>query len=195
MNPREQAAADGLLFPQRDVLHVRVYTGADSLVGLSPIVAAGYSLAYTNSIQQGLKIQRDQLSNNEKRAMYKDLDEMTVQGRVEVTTSELVAALWDLVWAGEVSNDTFAPFRSLIAGSSRARRRERAFGHRARRRILPGSEGRWTLLPRDAEEASATECATARAACSPSRSTGNVHGFHRLPSTTSRRISLATWIT
>ena len=32
-----------------------------------------------------------------------------VQG---ITTEELQEALWDLVWAGEVTNDAFAPLRS-----------------------------------------------------------------------------------
>src|SRR5262249_31108948 len=30
---------------------------------------------------------------------------------------DLVTALWDLVWAGEVTNDTFAPLRGYLAGS------------------------------------------------------------------------------
>jgi ATP-dependent Lhr-like helicase len=49
-------------------------------------------------------------------------------------------ALWDLVWAGEVTNDTFAPLR--LIGSS-ARRRSR--GPRLPRLSPPRAAGRWSL--------------------------------------------------
>src|SRR5690606_16997317 len=67
--------------------------------------------------------------------------------------ADLVTALWDLVWSGEVTNDTFAPLRSYLrAGeksrsSSSARRSSRAPIFRSRRVGPPGSEGRWSLLP------------------------------------------------
>ena len=35
---------------------------------------------------------------------------------------EVVSALWDLVWAGLVTGDTFAPVRALIAGGHTAHR-------------------------------------------------------------------------
>ena len=38
---------------------------------------------------------------------------------------ELLDALWDLVWAGEVTNDTFAPLRALTLPRSRSRARPR----------------------------------------------------------------------
>lgn len=60
------------------------------------------------------------------------------------------AALWALVWSGEVTNDTLLPLRSLEAGEER--RRPKPGGDRwgapiTRRPALPGSEGRWSLLP------------------------------------------------
>ncbi|WP_437683323.1 DEAD/DEAH box helicase [Sorangium sp. So ce131] len=69
--------------------------------------------------------------------------------------ADLLAAIWDLVWAGEVTNDTLAPLRALGRESrTSGRRRDRdrptagrgtpAF--RARRVGPPGSEGRWSLL-------------------------------------------------
>ncbi|MEM1333009.1 MAG: DEAD/DEAH box helicase, partial [Actinomycetota bacterium] len=33
------------------------------------------------------------------------------------TDEELLAALWDLVWAGEVTNDSLAPLRAVVAGA------------------------------------------------------------------------------
>jgi ATP-dependent Lhr-like helicase len=41
----------------------------------------------------------------------------------EVASDELEAALWDLVWAGVITNDTFAPLRALGASRSRNPRR------------------------------------------------------------------------
>ncbi len=61
---------------------------------------------------------------------------------------DLVEALWDLVWSGEVTNDTLAPLRSLVAPAA-ARRGSRVrtrSGFRSRRLGPPGTEGRWTLL-------------------------------------------------
>ncbi|HEY1813042.1 MAG TPA: DEAD/DEAH box helicase [Kofleriaceae bacterium] len=46
----------------------------------------------------------------------------------------VTAALWDLVWAGELTNDTFAPLRSLAAPKSRRASAGAAFG------------GRWSLV-------------------------------------------------
>ncbi|MEM9071817.1 MAG: DEAD/DEAH box helicase [Myxococcota bacterium] len=56
-------------------------------------------------------------------------------------STEVFEALWDLVWAGEVTNDTLAPLRGLRAPTRTHR------GRRAPRRGPPGSEGRWSLLP------------------------------------------------
>ena len=74
---------------------------------------------------------------------------------------DLLPALWSLVWAGEVTNDTLAPLRSLRAG---ARGRKGRRGRGGRRRVPPGAEGRWSLLPDPrAGGTDATERATAAA--------------------------------
>jgi ATP-dependent Lhr-like helicase len=57
---------------------------------------------------------------------------------------ELLDALWDLVWAGEVTNDTFAPLRALSLPRSRSRATPRpgrlvALGP-------PRAQGRWSLV-------------------------------------------------
>jgi ATP-dependent Lhr-like helicase len=97
----------------------------------------------------------------------------------------LVAALWELVWAGHLSNDTLAPVRALLAGGAGAHRRRPAPGRsrylssgrsrlaggagsgRAGRPVLPAragpptAAGRWHRLPdRDPDP---TRRATARA--------------------------------
>jgi ATP-dependent helicase Lhr and Lhr-like helicase len=58
---------------------------------------------------------------------------------------ELQEALWDLVWAAEVTNDAFAPLR---APRLTLAKRERKAGRRFARRRRPGSpqvQGRWSL--------------------------------------------------
>lgn len=65
---------------------------------------------------------------------------------------ELADALWELVWSGRVTNDTFAPLRALTGsgtGTHRARRRTpRARPSRAGiRPAPPTATGRWALLP------------------------------------------------
>ncbi|WP_426246620.1 ATP-dependent helicase [Nocardioides sp. LHG3406-4] len=64
----------------------------------------------------------------------------------------LSAALWDLVWAGRLSNDTLTPLRALTrAGSTthRSRRPPPRTGRGAlpRRTGPPESAGRWAALP------------------------------------------------
>ncbi len=68
----------------------------------------------------------------------------------------VLEALWSLTWAGRVTNDTFAPIRSLLAGGSQAhrvtRRAPRTRTYRgmslARTAARPSSiGGRWSLLP------------------------------------------------
>ena len=69
-----------------------------------------------------------------------------------VASEELQTALWDLVWAGEVTNDAYAPLRSpraLSAGWGQQARAERAarrrrFGSR-RAGSQPQVQGRWSL--------------------------------------------------
>ncbi len=60
----------------------------------------------------------------------------------------LLGALWDLVWAGEVTNDTLAPLRAFASG---ARRRSPRPGARPRPGALrragpPAGAGRWSLV-------------------------------------------------
>jgi ATP-dependent Lhr-like helicase len=65
---------------------------------------------------------------------------------------DVLDALWDLVWAGEVTNDTFAPLRALRwkrTGSGNGSRRP---GGRGRLTALgpPEAAGRWSLVSSEA---------------------------------------------
>lgn len=70
------------------------------------------------------------------------------------TDAEVLAALWDLVWNGEVTNDTFAPMRALLAGgksSSRTAPKSVTRAGRPRPGRLskvgpPTGAGRWSLV-------------------------------------------------
>ncbi|GAA2001783.1 Lhr family ATP-dependent helicase [Microbacterium ulmi] len=86
----------------------------------------------------------------------------------------VVEALWSLTWAGRVTNDTFAPVRTLLGGGSQAHRtarkapRARLYRGAAVRTVAasvpprpPAIGGRWSLLP--APEPDATLRATAAA--------------------------------
>ncbi len=57
---------------------------------------------------------------------------------------EVMAALYDLVWSGHVTNDTFAPLRAQRAKSSAKRRRPNV--GRLARMGPPAGAGRWSLV-------------------------------------------------
>jgi ATP-dependent Lhr-like helicase len=95
--------------------------------------------------------------------------------------AELLTALWDLVWAGHVSNDTFAPVRALISGgrakhtaprrAPRSRYARPTLGGAGRAALTnaaattdPTAGGRWSLLPtRDIDRETTTRRARALA--------------------------------
>ncbi len=74
--------------------------------------------------------------------------------------TELKAALWELIWAGRITGDTFAPVRALLSGTG-GRRRSAAAHHTHRpprlnryrvaqaqhRAADPTVAGRWSALP------------------------------------------------
>jgi ATP-dependent Lhr-like helicase len=67
-----------------------------------------------------------------------------------IDDADLVAAVWELVWAGLVTNDTLAPLRATTGGAARA---VRARGRRGRSPAFPSrlgppsAAGRWSALP------------------------------------------------
>ncbi|NVB83940.1 MAG: DEAD/DEAH box helicase [Kofleriaceae bacterium] len=60
--------------------------------------------------------------------------EQAVRAANPAERTSIQAALWDLVWAGVVTNDTFAPLRSLAAPTARKMSAHASFG------------GRWSLV-------------------------------------------------
>lgn len=75
--------------------------------------------------------------------------------------AELKAALWELIWAGWVTGDTFAPVRAVLGGGQGARKRSApahrtqrpprlsrySVAHAAARAADPTVAGRWSALP------------------------------------------------
>src|SRR5262249_40019616 len=93
---------------------------------------------------------------------FRQLADVTT-GPGAATEAELLAAVWDLVWAGLITNDTLAPVRALLAGGG-AHRAKASPRPRSRRppRVRPGrlprgpratarsgppsAAGRWSLV-------------------------------------------------
>ncbi|MEP7052292.1 MAG: DEAD/DEAH box helicase, partial [Pseudomonadota bacterium] len=66
--------------------------------------------------------------------------------------SEVLNTLWDMVWSGEVTNDSLEALRSMLRPSSSSSSNRKNEGRNTRLRStrrtqgrLPGSEGRWSL--------------------------------------------------
>ena len=77
---------------------------------------------------------------------------------------DTVAALWDLVWQGRITNDTFHPVRAFLAPPPRTRRERRERVYRSRRTAPPSAQGRWSLVAeRAGTPVSPTEWAAATA--------------------------------
>jgi len=80
--------------------------------------------------------------------------------------TELLLAVWELVWAGIATNDTLAPLRVLVGGGTRASGRAAA-RRRGRRPAMPSrlgppaGAGRWSLLPERASDQTRRLAATA----------------------------------
>jgi ATP-dependent helicase Lhr and Lhr-like helicase len=99
-------------------------------------------------------------------SFWADLVAAVQQAGLPYDDATVLAALWDLVWAGLVTNDSLAPLRAYVGGKVRkaAGRRRPAVGRLARLGP-PAGAGRWSLVaPLLDPRPSPTETAHARAA-------------------------------
>jgi ATP-dependent Lhr-like helicase len=94
-------------------------------------------------------------------------DALLPSGLAVANRSQYVDALWELVWAGLVTADTFAPVRSLaVSGAHRRPSRPVVRTHRVRlgggglgrtsrtpRMTIPTTAGRWSLIQRSTASA------------------------------------------
>jgi ATP-dependent Lhr-like helicase len=76
---------------------------------------------------------------------------VALESALRALHTEVVAALWDLVWAGVVTNDTFAPLRA------------RGVAPRRRTAAHAALSGRWALVSALGADPPPTACAHARA--------------------------------
>jgi ATP-dependent Lhr-like helicase len=99
-------------------------------------------------------------------SFWSDLVQAVHEADLPYDDATVLAALWDLVWAGMVTNDSLAPLRSFVGGKVRkaAGRRRPSVG-RLTRLGPPSAAGRWSLVaPLLDPRPSPTELAHARAA-------------------------------
>ncbi len=105
-------------------------------------------------------------------SFWADLVAACQQADCVYTDESVLAALWDLVWSGHVTNDSFTPVRELIRRGAPKRGSKRRRGGRARRpnmrslsRTGPAAgTGRWALTARLGQPSvSTTEAAASKA--------------------------------
>lgn len=79
---------------------------------------------------------------------WADLQRECVANGLPYDDATLGDALWDLVWAGEVTNDSFAPLRAAVAKGRRGGgpRQHRSRGLRSLAPVPPRGVGRWSMV-------------------------------------------------
>lgn len=103
-------------------------------------------------------------------SFWPDLVAAVAEAGVDYDQESVLAGLWDLVWAGLITNDTLAPVRALVGDQPNFA--SRSAGRRGRGRPRPGAlrhhgpatgAGRWSLVaPMREPVATQTEIAYAR---------------------------------
>ncbi|WP_086821181.1 ATP-dependent helicase [Allokutzneria sp. NRRL B-24872] len=153
--------------------------GGDGWIALAPTDLADLLLPEVDEEVPDGPLHRAVLSTLEGGAQFFRQLTDRVSGTVSGVTDEpvddpaVIAALWDLVWSGQVTNDTLAPLRALVSGKGAAHkpRRSAPRGRYARLRAPrptmpsrtgpPTVAGRWSLAPE--RETAPTRRAHARA--------------------------------
>jgi len=101
-------------------------------------------------------------------SFWPDLLAACAAASVPYDEASVLAALWDLVWAGEITNDSLAPVRALLKGgakpTSKSKKRGRPRPGQVRAMGPPAAAGRWSLVaPLLLPTPSPTEVSHARA--------------------------------
>lgn len=87
-------------------------------------------------------------------SFWPQLQAAVAAAELDYDDRSLLAALWDLVWSGEVTNDTLAPLRAFVGGGrpgsarkgSPPSRANRPRPGRLTRQGPPAAAGRWSLV-------------------------------------------------
>ncbi|WP_427174999.1 ATP-dependent helicase [Arthrobacter sp. 92] len=113
--------------------------GNDGWISLHLADSAELTLNPSVDYQPGDAQQRllDHLQNNGGGYFFRQLTDIAGGMDAVLSDQDVVAALWDLAWAGRITGDTFAPVRALIAG-----------GHTAHRQVARAPRARAPRLSR-----------------------------------------------
>ncbi|WPU11299.1 DEAD/DEAH box helicase [Pseudarthrobacter oxydans] len=113
--------------------------GNDGWISLHLADSAELTLSPAVEYEPGDAQQRllDHLRNNGGGYFFRQLTDVAGGMDSVLSDQEVVAALWDLAWAGRITGDTFAPVRALIAG-----------GHTAHRQVARAPRARAPRLSR-----------------------------------------------
>jgi len=88
-------------------------------------------------------------------SFWPDLVRACQEAGADYSDPSVLGALWDLVWAGEVTNDSLAPVRSMLKGKGTKAKKSSSSTASRRRRPRPGrlsatgpptAAGRWSLV-------------------------------------------------
>jgi len=142
-----------------------VWAGAGSLPGSDGWVTLQLADTASTTLPADLDVTIDDLTELERRVLlalggggaffFRQLSAALTSEEI-VTDAELTTAIWNLVWAGYITNDTITPLRSMLGGKapqrSRSPQRTRAYRPNARSNLqsqsgAPIVSGRWSLLP------------------------------------------------
>jgi ATP-dependent helicase Lhr and Lhr-like helicase len=77
-------------------------------------------------------------------SFYLELETAVQRAHPQANAADFRAALWDLVWAGALTNDTFAPLRALARGPARGSASRTGRTARRSGQVLAG--GRWSRV-------------------------------------------------
>ena len=172
--PIPASAVESMILPARVVnyapamLDELTAAGEICWVGDGPIGDSdGWVRWYTDHQQHPARGEPEQYRSKEILAALAErgasfFDSLLPSGSMVADRSQYVAALWELVWAGLVTADTFAPVRSLAtSGVHKRPNRPVARTHRVRlaggglgrpprmpRMTTPTTAGRWSLVER-----------------------------------------------
>jgi ATP-dependent Lhr-like helicase len=146
--------------------------GSDGWVSLHLAVAAPLSLAEPDGLELTARQQRilDALAGGGGFFFRQLAAAVAEPGDAGGDDAALVDELWQLVWAGLLTNDTLAPLRSTLGGTATRKAAPRTRGYRGYARPAsvvqsgpPTAAGRWSLLPeRDADTTRRTAFAVDR---------------------------------
>ena len=132
--------------------------GSDGWVALAPAELAPLVLPPPEEVTEALAVAvRDALAADEA-VFFRSLVERA--GGIG-SESDVARAVWELVWAGWLTNDTLAPVRALLGSGGRTAHRRRPLPPRGRygryaglsavggapRPAPPGMAGRWSAVP------------------------------------------------